>query len=218
MDKTKLIESEISDSDSSSIVEEFEVEKIIRRREKEGSIEYYIKWKGYSETYNTWEKEENLNCPKILKDFKDKLLLADLAICERKVLIHDKRVNFDKKMQGIFNLYFEKQTGEKINDELEKSAENFNSTIENELELKELPINTKDQLKNEKYNKLQQNTKYIRQNCEVNEEIMINNNSLKQNKDENLRNIRIKKNIGRKLKKKEQNQIMLKLKKPLKQF
>ncbi|CEI96166.1 Putative Chromodomain Y-like protein 2 Short=CDY-like 2 [Rhizopus microsporus] len=48
----------------------YEVEAILDKREfSTGAAEYLIKWKGYSEEHNTWEPEDNLNCPDILAAF-----------------------------------------------------------------------------------------------------------------------------------------------------
>ncbi|CEJ00559.1 Putative Chromodomain Y-like protein 2 Short=CDY-like 2 [Rhizopus microsporus] len=48
----------------------YEVEAILDKREfSTGVAEYLIKWKGYSEEHNTWEPEDNLNCPDILTAF-----------------------------------------------------------------------------------------------------------------------------------------------------
>lgn len=44
-----------------------------RHNLREKRREYLIKWKGYAEAENTWEPEDHLNCPDILKKFKDSL-------------------------------------------------------------------------------------------------------------------------------------------------
>merc|ERR1711879_593695 len=73
-------------SDSGDSDEIFEVEKILDHRTKKAEFdeavgrmvrpkEYFVKWKGYGEDYNSWEPLVNLqeSCFEIIKDYEKNL-------------------------------------------------------------------------------------------------------------------------------------------------
>jgi len=51
--------------------EEFIVEKILKKRKKpNGKWEYFLKWSGFDDSYNTWEPKENMDCEEMLEEFE----------------------------------------------------------------------------------------------------------------------------------------------------
>lgn len=51
---------------------EYEVEAIIDSRKSKDRTKYLIRWKGYDESDDTWEFEDTLNCPDLIKAFHKK--------------------------------------------------------------------------------------------------------------------------------------------------
>lgn len=62
------------DSEGADENAEYEVERILEvHHKKNGKREFLIHWKGWSTKFDSWEPEENLNCPDLIKKFMDKV-------------------------------------------------------------------------------------------------------------------------------------------------
>ena len=82
---------------SNSVETDYEVEEIIDDREVDGKKQYFIKWKNYSTSNNTWEPEENLNCADIIKKYDSGKKDIDYEVEQ----ILDDRITFDGVQQYL---------------------------------------------------------------------------------------------------------------------
>ncbi|XP_060533844.1 uncharacterized protein LOC132706508 [Cylas formicarius] len=84
----------ISAAASIAAPDESSVEKIVDSRIKENGVkEYFLKWCGYGEKDNTWEPEENLDCPGLIAAYE-----AEKAKNTRKRRTVD-QVGFDRGLE-----------------------------------------------------------------------------------------------------------------------
>uniref|UniRef100_A0A8D9AJ80 Chromodomain Y-like protein n=1 Tax=Cacopsylla melanoneura TaxID=428564 RepID=A0A8D9AJ80_9HEMI len=71
--KKKNKKDESSDDEGEETTEEYEVERIIEVHNGKHGKEYLVRWKGFTSKDDTWEPEEHLTCPDLIKQFNDKL-------------------------------------------------------------------------------------------------------------------------------------------------
>lgn len=53
--------------------EDYVVDKILDKRVRNGEIEYYLSWKGYTLEESTWEPKDNLDCFSLIKAYEDQI-------------------------------------------------------------------------------------------------------------------------------------------------
>lgn len=51
----------------------YEVEQLVSHKTRNGIKYFLIRWKGYDASFDTWEREENLNCQRLLKNYSKSL-------------------------------------------------------------------------------------------------------------------------------------------------
>nr|QYV43167.1 heterochromatin protein 1a [Colaphellus bowringi] len=86
--------------------EEYIVEKIIDSRiNSNGVKEYLLKWIGYDDKDNTWEPEENLDCPSLIKAYEAEKAAKEKERSSKKRKAEDTpkrgKDDKDKKIHGF---------------------------------------------------------------------------------------------------------------------
>lgn len=52
---------------------EFEVEKILKKStDKNGQTKYFVKWRGYTESHNSWVDAKDASCDELIKKFENR--------------------------------------------------------------------------------------------------------------------------------------------------
>ncbi|XP_015785057.1 chromobox protein homolog 1-like [Tetranychus urticae] len=73
--------------------EMYDVEKILDVRVRDGKKEYFLKWTGWASSFNSWEKEENVNCPELIATYEEK---------QRRRADAEERARHEPKVKPLF--------------------------------------------------------------------------------------------------------------------
>ena len=63
----------------------YEVERIEKERKRSGKKQYYVKWKGYPASENSWEPEKSILDKELIADFKRRTGAGKAAAPRKKV-------------------------------------------------------------------------------------------------------------------------------------
>ncbi|XP_058451391.1 heterochromatin protein 1-like [Malaya genurostris] len=78
--KAKEVVQKEEEGDDEKEDEEYEVQDIVdHRKERGGKMVYRIRWKNFGKDDDTWESEDTLSCPDIIKKYKAKLEKEEAA-------------------------------------------------------------------------------------------------------------------------------------------
>ncbi|PAV76904.1 hypothetical protein WR25_26783 [Diploscapter pachys] len=51
----------------------YTVEAVINKRVQDGKVQYLLKWKDFDLEESTWEPEENISCPDLVREYEAKI-------------------------------------------------------------------------------------------------------------------------------------------------
>lgn len=109
--KKKKEVSSLEVDDSGVLKKKYEVEKVIDHCTSKNKRYYYVKWKGWSDCYNTWEPEEHLKtCTSVIKTYiqflRDRINSGNLYSTQEAKDLQEKLVSVSKyELEKLMKLY-----------------------------------------------------------------------------------------------------------------
>jgi len=89
----------------------FTAESILGKRRRKGTIEYLVKWEGWSDKYNSWEREKHILDLSLIEDFeKEKSLLSTPT--KDKIMLKNTKLKAENSYDAGPNLIQETLSGE----------------------------------------------------------------------------------------------------------
>lgn len=64
------LKSQLLEIESTKKNDVYEIEKILRHKDDDGNISYFVSWAGYDKKHNSWVLEKNLLCDALLRKYK----------------------------------------------------------------------------------------------------------------------------------------------------
>lgn len=85
----------------------YEVEDIIQRKDIPfGKVLYLLKWKNWGHQYNTWELEENLECPELIQAFERRQATATPSRSKSSIACNNGRKQVRAIRLYLYESYF----------------------------------------------------------------------------------------------------------------
>ncbi|CAO1439435.1 unnamed protein product, partial [Diamesa serratosioi] len=77
----------------------YAVQEILDCRRVSGSTYYLVSWQGFSDSENTWQSVETLNCPKLIKEYRDRTEEALIKAEQLKLAAKEKAKNRNNEFE-----------------------------------------------------------------------------------------------------------------------